>query len=228
MRLLLAEDQRDLNRSITRALTAAHYSVDCAFDGAEALDYLAAAEYDAAVLDVMMPRKTGLEVLTALRARGDRTPVLLLTALDGIHDRVTGLDAGADDYLVKPFAMDELLARLRALTRRSIGAPSNVYTVADLTVDTAAHTASRGGTELKLSAREYELLALLIRHHGAVLSRRQIEDSLWNFDYSGGTNVVDVYISYLRKKVDSGHEKKLIHTVRGLGWTLREETEGDA
>lgn len=223
MRLLLAEDQRDLNRSITRALTAAHYSVDSTYDGAEALDCFAAATYDAAILDVMMPRKTGLEVLAALRAQGDRTPVLLLTALDGVHDRVAGLDAGADDYLVKPFAMDELLARLRALTRRSVGAPSNVYTVADLTVDTAAHTAARGGAELKLSAREYELLALLIRHRGAVLSRRQIEDNLWNFDYSGGTNVVDVYISYLRKKVDGGHEKKLIRTVRGLGWTLKED-----
>lgn len=195
MRLLLAEDQRDLNRSITRALCAAHYSVDSAFDGAEAMDFLDAAQYDAVVLDVMMPRRTGLEVLSALRARGDSTPVLLLTALDGIHDRVNGLDAGADDYLVKPFAMDELLARLRALTRRSAGAPSNVFTVADLTVDTAAHTAVRAGTELKLSAREYELLSYLIRHRGAVLSRRQIEDSLWNFDYSGGTNVVDVYIS---------------------------------
>lgn len=223
MRLLLAEDQRDLNRSITRALCAAHYSVDSAFDGAEAMDFLDAAQYDAVVLDVMMPRRTGLEVLSALRARGDSTPVLLLTALDGIHDRVNGLDAGADDYLVKPFAMDELLARLRALTRRSAGVPSNVFTVADLTVDTASHTAVRAGTELKLSAREYELLSYLIRHRGAVLSRRQIEDNLWNFDYSGGTNVVDVYISYLRKKVDGGHEKKLIHTVRGLGWTLRED-----
>lgn len=222
MRLLVAEDQHYLNQSITRALTAAHYSVDCAYNGVEVLECMAATKYDAVVLDVMMPRKSGLEVLTTLRAQGDRTPVLVLTALDGILDRVEGLDRGADDYLIKPFVMEELLARLRALIRRSVGAATNVYTVADLVVDIGAHTATRGGKPLALSAREYELLALMIRHCDVVLSRRQIEDNLWNYEYSGGSNVVDVYISYLRKKVDGGQEVKLIHTVRGLGWSLRD------
>ena len=150
-------------------------------------------------------------------------PVLLLTARDAVADRVDGLDAGADDYLIKPFAMDELLARLRVLTRKKGSGSTNVYTLADLTVDTAARTAKRGGRTLELSAREYALLEYLIRSKGVVLSRQQIEDNLWSLDYAGGTNVVDVYISYLRKKLELPGEQKLLHTVRGMGWVLKED-----
>lgn len=223
MRLLFAEDQPQLRRSVTKALTAAGYSVDAAADGAQALDDLDGVDYDAIVLDVMMPRVDGLTVLRTLRSRGDDTPVLLLTARDAIDHRVEGLDAGADDYLVKPFAMAELLARLRVLTRRKGSGRTNVFTLADLTVDTAARSAVRAGTPLTLSAREYALLEYLIRNKGIILSREQIENNLWNYDYAGGTNVVDVYISYLRKKLDGGHEKKLLHTVRSMGWVLKEE-----
>lgn len=223
MRLLFAEDQPQLRRSVTKVLTAAGYSVDAAADGAQALDDLDGVDYDAIVLDVMMPRVDGLTVLRTLRSRGDDTPVLLLTARDAIDHRVEGLDAGADDYLVKPFAMEELLARLRVLTRRKGSGRTNVFTLADLTVDTAARSAVRAGTPLTLSAREYALLEYLIRNKGIILSREQIENNLWNYDYAGGTNVVDVYISYLRKKLDGGHEKKLLHTVRGMGWVLKED-----
>lgn len=223
MRLLFAEDQPQLRRSVTKALTAAGYSVDAAADGAQALDDLDGVDYDAIVLDVMMPRVDGLTVLRTLRSRGDDTPVLLLTARDAIDHRVEGLDAGADDYLVKPFAMEELLARLRVLTRRKGSGRTNVFTLADLTVDTAARSAVRAGMPLTLSAREYALLEYLIRNKGIILSREQIENNLWNYDYAGGTNVVDVYISYLRKKLDGGHEKKLLHTVRSMGWVLKEE-----
>ena len=223
MRLLFAEDQPQLRRSVTKALTAAGYSVDAAADGAQALDDLDGVDYDAIVLDVMMPRVDGLTVLRTLRSRGDDTPVLLLTARDAIDHRVEGLDAGADDYLVKPVAMEELLARLRVLTRRKGSGRTNVFTLAELTVDTAARSAVRAGTPLTLSAREYALLEYLIRNKGIILSREQIENNLWNYDYAGGTNVVDVYISYLRKKLDGGHEKKLLHTVRGMGWVLKED-----
>ena len=223
MRLLFAEDQPQLRRSVTKALTAAGYSVDAAADGAQALDDLDGVDYDSIVLDVRMPRVDGLTVLRTLRSRGDDTPVLLLTARDAIDHRVEGLDAGADDYLVKPFAMEELLARLRVLTRRKGSGRTNVFTLADLTVDTAARSAVRAGMPLALSAREYALLEYLIRNKGIILSREQIENNLWNYDYAGGTNVVDVYISYLRKKLDGGHEKKLLHTVRGMGWVLKED-----
>ena len=223
MRLLFAEDQPQLRRSVTKALTAAGYSVDAAADGAQALDDLDGVDYDAIVLDVMMPRVDGLTVLRTLRGRGDDTPVLLLTARDAVSDRVAGLDAGADDYLIKPFALEELLARLRVLTRSKGSGRTNTYTLADLTVDTAARTARRGDTPLNLSAREYALLEYLIRNQGVVLSRAQIENSLWSYDYAGGTNVVDVYISYLRKKLDGDDRPKLLHTVRGMGWVLKED-----
>ena len=217
MRILIAEDQPELRRMLVKNLTAVGYTVDGVPDGAEALAYLDAAAYDAAVLDIMMPKVDGLTVLRTLRARGSALPVLLLTA------RVDGLDAGADDYLIKPFALDELLARLRVLTRKKGSGSTNVYTLADLTVDTAARTAKRGDRTLELSAREYALLEYLIRSKGVVLSRQQIEDNLWSLDYAGGTNVVDVYISYLRKKLELPGERKLLHTVRGMGWVLKED-----
>lgn len=223
MRLLLAEDERDLNRIIAKKLSDDGYSVDACYDGEEAIYALAAAEYDAVILDIAMPKADGFEVLRSLRRSGKATPVLFLTARDAIADRVKGLDCGANDYLVKPFSFDELKARLRAMTRGAFGMVDNVLTVADLTLDCAAHTVSRAGKEVSLSAREYALLEYLMRNRGRVLSREKIEDHIWNFDYEGGTNVVDVYISYLRKKLDEGHGKKLIHTVRGSGYVLREE-----
>ena len=223
MRILVAEDQPELRRMLVKNLTAAGYTVDGVPDGEEALAYLDAADYDVAVLDIMMPKVDGLTVLRTLRGRDGQLPVLLLTARDAVADRVDGLDAGADDYLIKPFALDELLARLRVLTRKKGSGRTNVYTLADLTVDTAARTARRGDTPLSLSAREYALLEYLIRNQGVVLSRAQIENSLWSYDYAGGTNVVDVYISYLRKKLDGDDRPKLLHTVRGMGWVLKED-----
>lgn len=223
MRILLAEDEKSLNRVVTRRLTWEGYAVDSCFDGQEALEYLAVAEYDAVVLDVMMPRVDGFEVVTRMRARGDATPVLFLTARDSLADKVEGLDLGADDYLVKPFEFEELMARLRVLTRRRSSSTSNVYVCGDLTVDSAHHSVSRGGRELTLTAKEYALLEYLIRNKGLVLSRTQIETNLWSGDYIVGSNVVDVYIRMLRKKVDADFEKKLIHTIRGYGYVLKEE-----
>lgn len=222
MRILLAEDEKSLNRVITRRLGWEGYSVDSCFDGREALDYLAAVEYDAVVLDVMMPRVDGFEVLTRMRERDDDTPVLFLTARDALADKVEGLDLGADDYLVKPFEFDELMARLRVLTRRKSAVRSNAYVCGDLTVDTGRHRVTRGDAELTLTAKEYALLEYLIRNKGIVLSREQIETNLWSGDYIVGSNVVDVYIRMLRKKVDADHEDKLIQTVRGYGYVLKE------
>ena len=223
MRILLAEDERDLNHIITQKLTADGYSVDRCFDGEEAINILSYTEFDAVILDIMMPKADGFAVLRALRSAGRTTPVMFLTAKDAVADRVRGLDSGANDYLVKPFSFEELSARLRAMTRTSFGITSNVLRVADLSMDCTAHTVTRGATEIHLSAKEYAMLEYLMYNQGRVLSREMIEDHVWNFDYEGGTNVVDVYISYLRKKIDDGHDKKLIHTVRGRGFVLKED-----
>lgn len=223
MRILLAEDERDLNNIITQKLTADGYSVDRCFDGEEAVNILSYTEFDAVILDIMMPKADGFAVLRALRSAGRTTPVMFLTAKDAVADRVRGLDSGANDYLVKPFSFEELSARLRAMTRTSFGITSNVLRVADLSMDCNAHTVTRGATEIHLSAKEYAMLEYLMYNQGRVLSREMIEDHVWNFDYEGGTNVVDVYISYLRKKIDDGHGKKLIHTVRGRGFVLKED-----
>ena len=223
MRLLLAEDERDLNRILTKRLTEEGYGVDSCFNGAEALDYLRAADYDGAILDVMMPKMDGFAVLARLREEGIAAPVLFLTARDAVEDRVHGLDLGASDYLVKPFSMEELLARVRVLVRQGSGVSSSVLAVEDLRMDLAAHTVSRAGRPIALSAREFALLAYFMHNPNIVLSREKIEDHVWNFEYEGGTNVVDVYVRYLRKKIDEGEERKLLHTVRGSGYVLREE-----
>lgn len=225
MRVLIVEDERDLNSIIAQKLTADGYSVDCCFDGKEAMDILSYTDYDAIILDVMMPKADGYAVLRYLRDGGKTTPVLFLTARDAVEERVRGLDSGANDYLVKPFSFEELSARLRALARTSFGMITNVLTVGDLTLDCASHVVKHKGKEISLSAKEFALLEYLMRNQGIVLSRETIEDHIWNFDYEGGTNVVDVYISYLRKKIDDGHDRKLIHTVRGKGYVLREETD---
>ena len=184
-------------------------------------------DYDAVILDIMMPKADGFAVLSYIRKSGKTTPVLFLTAKDAVSDRVKGLDSGANDYLVKPFSLEELSARIRAMTRTSFGTSSSVITVADLELDTAGKTVKRGGREITLSAKEYSLLEYLMLNRGKILSRDKIEDHIWNFDYEGGTNVVDVYISYLRKKIDDGFDKKLIHTVRGRGYVIREEQGGE-
>ena len=223
MRVLLAEDEEDLNFIITQKLRSEGYSVDSCYDGEEALDALAVVDYDAIILDIMMPKIDGLEVLRSFRQTGKTTPVLILTAKDAVPDRVKGLDSGANDYLVKPFSFDELMARLRAIIRNSFGMTDNTITGADLTMDCAAHTVTRAGQEISLSAKEYALLEYLLQNKGIVLSREKIEDHIWDFDYEGGTNVVDVYIRYLRKKLDDDYNNKLIHTVRGRGYVIREE-----
>lgn len=223
MRILIAEDERSLNEIIAKKLTSDGYSVDCCYDGEEAISVLSYTDYDAVILDIMMPKADGYAVLRSLREAGKTTPVLFLTAKDAVSDRVKGLDSGANDYLVKPFAFEELSARLRAITRVPFGMAENVIAVADLTLDCSRQTVKRVGKDISLSGKEYALLEYLMRNSGLVLSREKIENHIWNFDYEGGTNVVDVYISYLRRKIDDGFDKKLIHTVRGRGYVLAED-----
>lgn len=221
MRILFAEDEKSLNKIITKQLKAAGYSVDSCFDGGEAYDLITMTDYDAAIFDVMMPVMNGCDLVKKIRAKGIDVPVLFLTARDSIEDRVTGLDIGADDYLVKPFSFDELSARLRVMTRKKYGKKTGVITIDDLSIDTASMHVERAGKSISLSAKEYELLRYLAMNKGVVLSRGKIEDHIWNYDYEGGTNVVDVYIRYLRKKIDDGFDKKLIHTVRGAGYVIK-------
>lgn len=223
MRILIAEDEKDLNRMLVSRLETEHYSVDSCFNGQEALEYLESAEYDAAVLDIMMPVMDGLTVLRQMRRKNISTPVLLLTAKDSIEDRVNGLDAGANDYLVKPFAFEELSARIRVLLRKPAETPKTCYRVGDLEAHMDTHQVLRGGIEIKLSGKEFALLRYMVQNAGTVLSRERLEQHLWNYDYMGSSNVIDVYIRYLRKKIDDGHEPKLIHTVRGAGYVLKEK-----
>lgn len=223
MRILVVEDAKDMNRLIVKTLTKAGCSVDGCFDGEEALDYLLGAEYDGIILDVMMPRLDGYGLLQRLRDKGDDTPVLFLTAKDAVADRVKGLDLGADDYLIKPFDFDELLARIRAMTRQRAGSRVNRFTVGDLTVDVERRTAVRGGENIPLLPKEFTILEYMIRHAGAVLSREQLENQIWNYEYSGKSNNIDVYMSRLRKKIDGDRDSKLLHTIRGVGWVLRED-----
>ena len=223
MRILVVEDEKHLNRIISEAVEDEGYSVDSCYNGLEALEYLECAQYDVMILDVMMPKMDGFTLVRKLRERGDNTPVLFLTARDSVADRVTGLDLGGDDYLVKPFDFEELLARLRAMARKHAGNRSNVFTLADLIVDTRRQRVERGGREIVLLPKEFAILEHLIRNKGAVISREQLEDRIWNYEYSGSSNNVDVYMSRLRKKLDEGFPVKLIHTVRGAGWVLRED-----
>lgn len=222
MRILVVEDEKRLNRIISEALEDEGYSVDSCFNGLDALDYAAGADYDVIILDIMMPKMDGLEVVRRLRAGGNSTPVLFLTARDSVADRVTGLESGGDYYLVKPFDFQELMAVVRVMTRKYTGNRSNVYTIADLSLDATAKTVTRAGKNIELTAKEFSLLEYMLRNKGVVLSREMIENNLWNYDYEGGTNVVDVYVGYLRKKMDTGFDKKLIHTVWGAGWVLKE------
>ncbi len=223
MRILVVEDEKHLNRIITEAMVDEGYSVDSCFNGADALDYALTSVYDVMILDIMLPKLDGLELVRRLRRDGNNTPVLFLTARDSVSDRVEGLESGGDYYLTKPFDFQELIAVVHVMTRKYTGNRSNVYTVGDLTLDVSARTATRAGKTIDLTQKEFSLLEYMVRNRGVVLSREMIENNLWNYDYEGGTNVVDVYVGYLRKKMDTGFDKKLIHTVWGTGWVLREE-----
>ena len=227
MRILVIEDEKNLNNIIVKKLVMEKYGVDSCFNGDDALDYIFSAEYDVIISDIMLPGIDGFEILKTIREKGIKTPVLLLTALDGIEDRVKGLDYGADDYLVKPFAFDELMARIRVLLRRNStngnSNASNVFSIANLTVNCNSHDVFRDDVPIKLSTREFTILEYMIRNKERVLSREQIEQHIWNYDYEGGTNVIDVYIRYLRRKIDKDFEPKLIHTIRGVGYVLKVE-----
>jgi two-component system response regulator MprA len=224
MQILVVDDEPAVRDSLDRALRLEGYTVDLAADGAEALDALGGESPDAVVLDLMMPRVDGLEVCRRMRAAGDRTPVLVLTARDGVSDRVKGLDAGADDYLVKPFALDELLARLRALLRRSgAGAPGQTLRYSDLTLDPVAHQVKRGDREIELTRTEFLLLELFMLHPRQVLTRSVIFERVWGYDFGPDSNSLEVYVSYLRRKLEAADEPRLLHTVRGVGYVLREQ-----
>ena len=224
MRVLIAEDEKDLNHLLKAKLNDEGFLVDSVYDGDEAVEYFDMSEYDVVLLDIMMPGKDGFEVLKHIRNSTRKlTPVIFLTARDAVSDRIKGLDSGANDYLVKPFSLDELVARIRAVTRSMYGNVSNVLEADDLTMNLDSHTVTRGGKPINLSAKEYQLLEYLLYNKGIVLSREKIENHIWNYDYEGGTNVVDVYIRYLRKKIDEGFEKKLIKTIRGEGYILDEK-----
>jgi DNA-binding response OmpR family regulator len=224
MRVLVVEDERRIADFIRRGLTEEGYAVDVAVDGEEALGWPAVAEFDVIVLDVMLPARNGIDVCRTLRERGVRTPVLMLTARDAVEDRVRGLDSGADDYLVKPFAFAELLARLRALTRREPAVLGAELRVGDLTLDTRTHEAARGGgaTLIELTSREFALLEYLMRHPNQVLTRTMIAEHVWNYDFDNATNVIDVHVRNLRRKLGA----KLIHTVRGAGYRISDKGGG--
>lgn len=222
MRILVVEDTKDMNLLIVKTLKKAGYTVDGCYDGEEAKLHLLGAQYDAILLDIMMPKLNGYDFLKYLREKGHETPVLFLTAKDAVADRVKGLDLGADDYLVKPFDFDELLARIRVMTRKKAGSRSNLFTYADLIVDTQKRTVHRGDKEISLIPKEFTILEHFIRNQGIVISREQLENRIWNYEYSGSSNNIDVYMSRLRKKIDGEFSVKLIHTIRGVGWVLRE------
>ena len=221
MRLLVVEDQKDLNEIIVRKLTNEHYSVDACYTGNDALDFIRCAEYDGIILDIMLPGITGIGVLREMRASGNNTTVLLLTAMGTVEDRVAGLDAGADDYLVKPFDFNELLARVRAIVRRGGERAGNVMTSGDLTLDSASRTVTRGGQEIKLTAKEFDILEYLMQNQGRVLSRDKLSNHIWNYDYDGGSNVIDVYMYHLRRKIDRDFDEKKIQTVKGAGYMIK-------
>jgi len=228
MRILVVEDEKKINDVIVKTLKKEKYGVDSCFDGEEALDYIFSVEYDIILLDIMLPKKDGFEVLKSMRKKGIKTPVLFLTARDQIEDRVRGLDLGADDYLVKPFAFEELLARIRVVLRKNSGSgedSGNVLKIANLTVDCNKHEVFRDDISIKLSAKEFSILEYMMRNKGRVVSKEKIEEHVWDFDYEGGSNIVEVYIKFLRKKVDNDFSPKLIHTIRRVGYILKVENE---
>lgn len=222
MRLLVAEDEKNLNKTLTERLTKIGYTVDSCFDGEDAVYYIENTQYDGIILDVMMPKINGFEVLKKIREKKILTPVLMLTARDSDEDIITGLDTGANDYLTKPFSFAILCARIRAMLRVKENVTGSVLEIADLTLDTAARTVKRGDREIELSSKEYSVLEYLMRNKGIVISKEKIEENIWNYEYEGTSDVIKVYIHHLRKKIDGEGEKKLLHTVKNAGYVIKE------
>jgi len=223
MKILLAEDEVDLNNVVTRYLKKNGYSVDSVLDGEEALDYLEYGEYDLVILDIMMPKVDGFEVIKKLRDKGNHTSVLMLTARDSADDKVKGLDLGADDYIVKPFDFNELMARIRAVVRRKYGNSSNKLVIGDLILDISEKSVTRAGKQIELTGKEYEVLEYLMQSKNRILSRDQIKEHVWDFDYEGDSNIIDVLIKNIRKKMDIEDGKQIIYTKRGLGYVIKED-----
>lgn len=223
MKILLAEDEVDLNNVVTRYLKKNGYSVDSVLDGEEALDYLEYSEYDLVILDIMMPKVDGFEVIKKLRDKGNHTSVLMLTARDSADDKVKGLDLGADDYIVKPFDFNELMARIRAVVRRKYGNSSNKLVIGDLILDTSEKSVTRAGKQIELTGKEYKVLEYLMQSKNRILSRDQIKEHVWDFDYEGDSNIIDVLIKNIRKKIDIEDGKQIIYTKRGLGYVIKED-----
>ena len=223
MRILVVEDEKKVGSFIKKGLEEENYAVDIAYDGEEGLTLAQINEYDLILLDIMLPRLDGMEVLRQIRRNGSNVPILMLTAKDSVGDIVSGLDGGSDDYLTKPFSFDELVARVRALLRRKAKEKTDLLTVGDLSLSTSTHRVKRGGREIELTAKEYALLEYFMRNPNRVLTRVLITEHVWDYHFDPSTNVVDVYVNYLRKKIDQGFEKKLIHTIRGSGYVMKEE-----
>ncbi len=222
MRILIVEDDKKVSGFIKKGLEEETYAVDAAFDGEEGLYLAEESQYDLVILDLMLPKLDGLEVLRRLREKKLDVPVLLLTAKDSVEDKVAGLNKGADDYLTKPFAFSELLARIRVLLRRGTADVKTVLQIDDLALDLVSHKVNRNGEEIELTGKEYSLLEYFIRNQGKVLTRTMIAEHVWDYNFDTFTNVIDVYINHLRKKIDKNHEKKLLHTLRGVGYVMRE------
>ena len=223
MKILLVEDEIDLNNVVTKYLKKNGYSIDSVFDGEEALDYLRYGEYDLVILDIMMPKVNGFEVIKELRNNGDNTAILMLTARDSADDKVKGLDLGADDYIVKPFDFKELSARIRAVVRRKYGNSSNKMIIDDLVLDTSEKSVTRAGIKIELTGKEYEVLEYLMQSKNRILSREQIKEHVWDYDYEGDSNIIDVLIKNIRKKIDITNGNQIIYTKRGLGYVIKED-----
>ncbi|NWO19528.1 response regulator transcription factor [Leptotrichia sp. oral taxon 223] len=223
MKILLAEDEIDLNNIVTKYLKKNGYSVDSVFDGEETLDYLKYSEYDLVILDIMMPKVNGFEVIKKLRDKGNNTAILVLTARNSSDDKVTGLDLGADDYIVKPFDFNELMARIRAVMRRKYGNSSNKLVTGDLVLDISEKSVTRDGKQIELTGKEYEVLEYLMQNKNRVLSREQIKQHVWSYDYEGDSNIIDVLIKNIRKKINIADGKQIIFTKRGLGYVIKDE-----
>lgn len=225
MKLLIAEDEKDLNRILSSKLRKEQYTVDACYDGEAALECLSAGKYDGVILDIMLPGRSGFEVLSEMRRRGDQTPVLFLTALNDTRSIVKGLDLGASDYMVKPFQLSELMARIRVMMRNKAAVNENVYRCGDIVVNTNDRSVLRAGRKIELTAKEYTMLLFLIRNKNSVLTRHEIESNVWDAGSDIASNIVDVYIRFIRKKLNEGGHEDLIHAVRGVGYVLRDRSE---
>ena len=222
MRILVVEDEKKVAGFIKKGLEEETYAVDVAYDGGDGLHLGVEGQYDLIILDIMLPKMDGLEVLLQLRSQGKDVPIILLTAKDAVDDRVAGLNKGADDYLTKPFAFSELLARVRVLLRRGKAEVKTILQISDLTLDLVSHKVNRGGTEIELTGKEYSLLEYFMRNQEKVLTRTMIAEHVWDYNFDTFTNVIDVYINHLRKKIDKGRQSKLLHTLRGVGYIMKE------